>query len=431
MTDVLERLPEPLLDDAVAGDVAQPGDRSARTALAVVVALAAAIHVATAPPHLEDSTVLGLGFLAAAWAQLAVAWAALARPARRVWTAAIVLHVVLVAVWAVSRTAGLPFGEHAGHPEDVTIVDLTTVGLQVAAVLLAARLLLFRGAGIGRALAIGIPVLALGATSVALASPDARSHAHGAHGEAGDHAHGEATDALAAKGFGSFMNGHEHGHVEVVLDPATQARLDEQLAVTREVAAQFPTLQDAVDAGYRRAGPYVPGLGLHLIKFAGAEYLNLDGVMDEEDLRHPLSLLYLSHEPDAPLAGFMYYAATAVEPTGFAGRNDGWHYHENLCAVPSADGFLDFPFGPDFGATQEQCDAVGGNLLDSQWMVHVWTVPGWDDMEGYGGVFAEMSPYLGCSDGTYFSRPFEEWIDNLYNVCSSGASAQLDPRVEG
>ena len=207
-----------------------------------------------------------------------------------------------------------------------------------------------------------------------------------------------------------------------MLDPATEKELDRQLAITREVAKQFPTLQSAVDAGYRRAGPYVPGLGLHMISFAGPAYLNPDGVLSDDDLRHPLSLLYDGTEPDAELGGFMYYAATASEPAGFPGRNDGWHFHEHLCAVTAADGFLDFPFGPDFGATKAQCDTVNGYLMDSQYMVHVWTVPGWDDMSKYGGVFAEENPQFGCSDGTWFQLPFEQWKANPLNVCRSGAS---------
>jgi hypothetical protein len=229
---------------------------------------------------------------------------------------------------------------------------------------------------------------------------------------------------MTAKGFSSFMNGHVHSHVEVVLDPATERELDRELAITRDVAKQYPTLQDAVDAGYRRAGPYVPGLGLHMIKFAGAAYLNADGVLSDDDLRHPLSLLYGGTGPNAKLGGFMYYAATKTEPEGFPGRNDGWHFHEHLCAVTAKDGFLDFPFGPDFGATKQQCDSVKGFLMDSQYMVHVWTVPGYDDMARYGGVFAEENPRFGCSDGTWFQLPFDQRKDHPTNVCRSGAAGE-------
>lgn len=430
MTDVLDRLDGPVLDTVDADDVIRADDRPIRTAIAALSAGAAVIHVAMAPPHVGDSVVLGLGFVAAAWAQLATAWLALARPSRRLWSATILLDIALVGVWAVSRTAGLPFGEHAGHAESTNIVDLTCVAMELVALLLALRLTLrVRPSGsrvAARAMAIGIPLLVVGATTAALASPEARSHAHGDHGDA--HAHAGIVDSsLTEKGFGTFMNGHEHAHVEVALDPATQAELDRQLAITREVAAQYPTVRDAIDDGYRRAGPYVPGLGLHMIKFSGdAGYLNVDGVVDDNDLRHPLSLMYDSEKADAELAGFMYYAATPVEPAGFPGRNDGWHYHENLCAVMSPDGFLDFPFGPDFGATKAQCDGIGGNLIDSQWMVHVWTVSGYDDMAAYGGVFAEMNPELACSDGTWFSLPFERWKDNPLNTCTSGEAGHPD-----
>ncbi|HEX4904327.1 MAG TPA: hypothetical protein VFU93_02665 [Acidimicrobiales bacterium] len=423
MTDVLDRLDEPVTDTVVADDVDRGNDRPARTALAAVSAAAALIHVAMGPGHLAEDAIVGGGMIGATWLQLAVAWFALARPGRRVWLGTIALNVALIGTWAVSRTSGLPFGAHEGEAESMTIVDLTTVALEVATLLLAARLLLLRPSGsrlAARAMTFGIPVLAVVAASAALASPDARSHGGTAH----DDGHAAATPALAAlqeRGFGTFMNGHAHDIVQTTLDPVTQAELDRQLDITRELAAEFPTLQDAVDAGYRRAGPYVPGLGVHMIKFDGEGYLNPDGVMDDVDLRHPLSLLYLGTDADAELGGFMYYAATTEEPAGFPGRNDGWHYHENLCAVPAADGFLDFPFGPDFGATQAQCDTVGGNLMDSNWMIHVWTVPGWDDMEDYGGVFAEMHPGFACSDGTWFSKPFEEWKDNRLNTCQSGA----------
>jgi len=90
--------------------------------------------------------------------------------------------------------------------------------------------------------------------------------------------------------------------------------------------------------------------------------------------------------------------------------------------VPAKDGFLDFPFGPDFGATKSQCDSVGGNLMNSQYMVHVWTVPGWDDMSKYGGVFAEENPKFGCSDGTWFQLPFNDWGTSPLNVCRTGKS---------
>jgi hypothetical protein len=423
MTNVLDRVePEPVLvmNDLVEGLAPDPR-RSAHVAVAALSTGAAVIHVAMAPAHAGDSLVLGLGFVVAAWSQLAVAVLAITRPNRRLWLAALVLNAGLLGTWAVSRTAGLPLGEHAGHAESMTIVDLTCVAMEVAIVVLAIGLVATartRWWLRGRVLAIGIPALTVIGASVALASPDARSTAHDDHDMVdGDDGHEHETDE-DTKGLGQFANGHAHEPVNVTLDPATQAALDAQLAVTRDLAATYPTAQHAVDAGYRRVGPYIPGLGIHFIKTTGAE-LNFDGVMDDEDLRHPLALLYTSHAPTAELAGYMYYSASSVEPVGFQGRNDGWHYHEQLCAVNGPEG-LDFPFGPDLGATKEQCDAAGGFLIEqTQWMVHVWTVPGYEIPDG---VFAEENPALACSDGTYYMVDFDEWVDHPLNVCQSGAS---------
>ena len=422
MTDVLDRVTDPVHVETPPPARARPGDDRPRIALAALSTGAAAIHLGMVPAHFGEWSLEGAGFIAAAWAQLLVAFLAVTRPAKKLWWFAIASNAAFIATWSVSRTSGFPFGPHKDIVEKATFVDVTCVLFEIAVVVGALGMLALPLAWRSTRswfFAPAVPIIVLGLTSGLLASPSFRNHTH---------SHDLLfPPALVAKGFGGFMNGHVHSHVEVVLDPASQAELDRELAITREVADQFPTMQDAIDAGYRRAGPYVPGLGLHMIKFAGAGYLNPDGAMDDEDLRHPLSLMYTSERDDAELAGFMYYAATAVEPSGFPGRNDGWHYHENLCAVTDADGLLDFPFGPDFSATKAQCDGAHGNLIDSQWMVHVWTVPGYDDMAKYGGVFAEMSPRLACSDGTYFSFSPNEWKDHPLNVCRTGVAEVVQP----
>ena len=118
------------------------------------------------------------------------------------------------------------------------------------------------------------------------------------------------------------------------LDPETQAEHDRQIAITREVAAQYPTVASAEAAGYRKAGPYSPGLGSHYTKTGGNE-LNADGIVDDEDLRHPLSIIYDGNEPDSPVAGFMYYSISSVEPAGFAGSQR--HVAHPLERVHQAD----------------------------------------------------------------------------------------------
>jgi hypothetical protein len=142
--------------------------------------------------------------------------------------------------------------------------------------------------------------------------------------------------------------------------------------------------------------------------------------MNEDDLSHPLSIIYDGTSPDSRVAGFMYYSMSATEPQGFAGPNDIWHYHERICIKFGPSG-VEAPFGADFDATDAQCAAAGGSILPvTQWMVHVWSVPGYDNVDG--GVFAEVNPALDCPDGTYYQLPPDEWAANPLNVCRSAAS---------
>jgi hypothetical protein len=147
--------------------------------------------------------------------------------------------------------------------------------------------------------------------------------------------------------------------------------------------------------------------------------LNPDGVLDEDDLLHPLSLQFDGTEPTSKLAGFMYYSVSPTEPVGFVGRNDVWHYHTKLC-LKYVDGHIDAPFGADLEATDAQCAQVGGRMVEqTAWMLHVWSVPGYANTED--GVFSENNRKLTCSDGTYYMLPAEEWATHLTNVCRSAA----------
>jgi hypothetical protein len=130
----------------------------------------------------------------------------------------------------------------------------------------------------------------------------------------------------------------------------------------------------------------------------------IGGAIDETNVLGPL-LIFDGVLPDSKIAGFMYVGA-AEKPEGFAGPNDHWHYHTNTCIVTNADGGIDTPFGADREATQAQCDAVGGRLIQNTGtMVHVWSVPGYENPRG---VFAEINPALKCPDGTYYAVPMEE-----------------------
>lgn len=256
--------------------------------------------------------------------------------------------------------------------------------------------------------AAGLVLLAAGvATGAALLTP--------LDGATGDEATAEPEDDL---GFSLLTNGHHHRDTDLQpLTAAEQAELDEQLAATRAVAERYPTVADAESAGYRRSGPYSPGLGAHYVR-TNAEALNPDGDLDDADLASPLAILYDGTDPGSEVVGFMYYSTAAEEPEGFAGSNDVWHRHTNICIVQRPDGSLDAPLGADRSSTAEECALFGGSLMpETQWMVHVWSVPGYELGGDGGGVFAEVHPAIRCADGTYYQRPIEEWPDSPLSTC--------------
>jgi hypothetical protein len=420
------------------------------------------------PSHLDASTTEGVGFLASGWIQIGLAALVLSRPTRAALAGTIVASVAFIVAWGISRTEGLPFGAHAGHPESVTFVDGSCVALEAAAIVLAGLILARRGR-IGTSVSSAISGMAiagaLGAVALASAavlSPDARDHSAGAHGDhaaagadradgaaaaghdhgdgmedgaahdhgdapaAGGHDHGEGmTDDAAAgghdhgameaddKGFSLLSNGHQHETGVEPLTPEETAELAGQLAVTAELMQRYPTVADAEAAGYRRAGPFAPGLGAHYQSDAFVP--NTDGDMDREDLLSPI-LVYDGVEPTSQLAGFMFMYFAAEAPEGFAGPNDHWHYHERVCLVKRPDGGLDSPFGADIvEVTQEMCDGVGGSFLEfTGYMVHVWNVPGYESPDG---MFTELNRAITCEDGTYYRIEDFTTIGSRSSIC--------------
>jgi hypothetical protein len=384
--------------------------------LAALLAGAGAIHLAMAPSHLGESVVEGWGFLVSAWVQLGLAVVLVVRPRRWALWATLASSVTLIAVWAVSRTAGLPFGDHAGHAESVSLVDGACVALEAVAIVLAAAALLGRGqhllarsSGVAFAGVFG----ALALTSAAIASPAARDHAAGSHG---DHAAGHDEGAAAAEpaghqhgsetaddlGFAALSNGHQHARGTEPLSSDEMVALTRQLAGTTGLITRFPTLAAAEAGGWKRAGPFSPGLGVHYSGPAG-----LDPAVMGPELLNPM-LIFDGTAPDSKLAGFMFLApGVQTEPEGFAGPNDHWHYHEHVCIKTNAAGEIETPFGADLAdVTKGMCTEVGGIWLDyTTYMVHVWNVPGYESPDG---MFTELNPLITCPDGTYHRVPSDE-----------------------
>jgi hypothetical protein len=385
--------------------------------VAALLVGAGAVHLALAPSHFGESTVEGVGFLVAAWLQIALAIAVLLRPTRVVIFTTIAVSAASIGAWAVSRIWGLPFGEHADHAEQVTVVDGLTVVMEaftiaLAATLLSASVRRFRSRGY----ALVAVVAVLGLTSALLAAPEARDHAAAAHSDATAHsdaaAHSVATvgatahthDATSASGSTAGQVTDLNGHVvkgvkaqdvaheqepDQLLDAPTRATLASQLSAARAVALSYPTVADAERAGYHLVGgSFGPGAGAHYIGFGGG--------FGSFDAARPPTLIYDGVSPTAQVVGLMYLGMgqNGAAPEGFAGPNDHWHRHSGVCLK---GGKTIFPVDSD--VTQEQCTAKGGFYMATTiWMVHAWVVPGW---ESSAGVFSHENPNLPCADGTF------------------------------
>src|SRR4051794_35990711 len=214
----------------------RPSQSSLRVAAALSIA-AGVIHLVMVPSHAGESFAEGAAFALTGWFQLLTAWLLLNRPSRALLAPVAFANTVFVGAWVWSRTAGLPIGAHSGQAESVGFVDLTTVGLEVALILMCAALATRAGsrrgtAGRGSWWALMAIVGVFGVASAAIASPSARDHAA--------HSHDAGVDD---KGLSALSNGHHHAiGPEQPLDAASRAQLTHQIAVSQQAAAAYPTV---------------------------------------------------------------------------------------------------------------------------------------------------------------------------------------------
>jgi hypothetical protein len=252
-----------------------------------------------------------------------------------------------------------------------------------------------------RWLAVLVLGIAVGAAAILLADPGTSEPRVLVTPAAASSA--DASSAAAAGGTTALNGQHVHGVKagdiaaeslpDEPLDAATRAELAAQLTAARDVAMRYPTAADATAAGYRLAGGFAPGSGAHFVAVS-AGGLSGAGVVEPERVN---SLIYDGTNPTSKIVGLMYYGM-GESPQGFAGPNDHWHRHSNVCINYTATG-LDVPFPADADVTEAQCQEAGGSLLKTTgYMVHAWVVPGWESPLG---VFSHDNPNVRCADGTY------------------------------
>jgi hypothetical protein len=227
-------------------------------------------------------------------------------------------------------------------------------------------------------------VTPVAATSAAAGTPLASEHAghSGVVVENGQTISGVKVQDIAAE-----------AQPDAPLDAPTRAALAAQLVSARAAADRLPTVADATAAGFVLAGGFAPGSGAHYVGVTPGGLTGSGGV----DAGHPDTYIYDGTAPGSRIVGLMYNSLSQVAPEGFAGPNDHWHRHSNVC-IKYTSGGIEVPFPADSDVTDEQCSSKGGRLLKvTTWMVHAWVVPGWESPQG---VFSHNNANLRCADGT-------------------------------
>ncbi len=380
--------------------------RYLRWLLAALSLGAGVIHLAVSGDHYDLSWMHGTFFAVVGWLQISWAVAVILRPNRRLLTAGVLLNAGVIAVWVMSRVWGVPIGPEAWTPESIALADVLSSGCELGIVVLSLAVLV-RPAVAQRELrpAFAVPVVGAAGLAVAvvaslsLTPAFASSHPHGNAAAEHDHAAPAAANAAGPVAInGQHVHGVKAGDIaaesqpDAPIDAATRTALRDQLTEARGFALQYPTVADATAAGYRLAGGFAPGSGAHYISYGG---MTRAGAFDPT---HPLALIYDGIAPTSQIVGLMYYGMGDSPPEGFAGPNDHWHRHSNVC-LKNGPGGLEVPFPADADVTAAQCTAVQGNLLKiTGWMVHAWVVPSWESPQG---VFSHDNPDVRCADGTY------------------------------
>jgi hypothetical protein len=382
--------------------------RYLRWLLAALSLGAGVIHFAVSGEHYDLSWTHGAFFAVVAWLQLSFAIAVVLRPTRRLLTAGVLLNTGILGVWVMSRVWGAPFGSNPWTPEDIGWSDALSSGFELGIVLMALAVLVrpavaqhelrpvFARPVVGVA-GLGVAVIASLAFTPAFASSSHDDHeATSVDGRnraaTAGHSHGPTTlNGQKVKGAKAQDIAAEE-EPNKPLDPATRDALKAQLTEARDFALRYPTVADATAAGYRLAGGFAPGSGAHYISYGG---MTGSGAFDPAK---PLSLIYDGTSPTSQVIGLMYFGMSNPPPEGFAGPNDHWHRHSNVC-VKFGPGGIDVPFPADVDVTEAQCKQVQGSFLKiTGYMVHAWVVPSWESPLG---VFSHDNPDVRCADGTY------------------------------
>jgi hypothetical protein len=362
-----------------------------RVAIAVLAFAAAMIRFSSVPSHAAHGAGGAVVVALAGWAGIVLAVAVMLRPWRAVLATGAVAYTAFIVVWLASGPSS-------------SFIELSQLGIEIALVVACSAALVRpalgrRWSGSTLAFFSVVPVGVLALATAAVVNPPTVSTAATRPNARKASSAAVHTPVTFGSGLSDTGNTDEQSELQpdVPLSAADQKALSAELVEARAAAMKYPTVADAKRAGMIPAGGMAPGVGAHYLSIATTLLgLKSDGSVNAA---HPGAYIYAGTSDSSPIIGLMYESLTSspTPPAGFAGPNDHWHRHSNICIEYQA-GKIVVPFAPDSDVTQAQCQAVRGDFMPKTiWMVHAWVVPGYESPKG---VFSHDNPDIHCADGT-------------------------------
>lgn len=183
--------------------------------LAALASLGAAVvHVAVVPSHWQQWVPSGLFFLSLAVFQAVWSWKVLVHTTIALLSAGVVVNAGALALWAMSRTAGPPFGPNAGHVEVIAGADVCAMLLQLY-VVMGAGWVWYRGLRGAPVPAFASAAILLGAVGVVTMASTVGVASGLRHGDHHGDIHDAATTPPAHTPVAESLGGHSvhsHGH---------------------------------------------------------------------------------------------------------------------------------------------------------------------------------------------------------------------------
>jgi hypothetical protein len=159
------------------------GGSRVRAAAAMFLLGPAAIHFAVTPEHLRAYPAYGLFFILVALLQVAIAAAVVLRPSPPIVLGGAGFSLLVIVIWLLSRTAGLPISPTPGIPEPIGLPDVLATLMEWISVIL----LLIADARLERRRTLRVVSTTLGLAPVAVISLLLTLAALGAVGSPGGH----------------------------------------------------------------------------------------------------------------------------------------------------------------------------------------------------------------------------------------------------